>query len=95
MVVMQACMVQLPFAASLGEESLLLRLVESAVAVNAYGSETLNAVITFKWRKFARREIYTKTVIYMSFLVVYTVYAIILRCVLQGEVTSSGAALIP
>lgn len=79
MVVMQAAMVQLPFAASLGEDSLLLRLVESAVAVNAYGSETLSAVITFKWRKFAMREIYTKTIIFMTFLAIYTIYAIILR----------------
>ena len=79
MVVMQAAMVQLPFAASIGESSLLLRLVESDVAVNAYGCETLNAVITFKWRKFAMREIYTKTIIFMTFLVTYTVYAIVLR----------------
>jgi hypothetical protein len=79
MVVMQAAMVQLPFAALIGQNSLLQRLVESDVAVNAYGCETLNAVITFKWRKFAMREIYTKTIIFMTFLVTYTVYAIVLR----------------
>ena len=79
MVVMQAAMVQLPFAAAVGDDSLLLRLVESDVAVNTYGCETLNAVISFKWRKFAMREIYTKTIIFMTFLVTYTAYAVILR----------------
>ena len=80
MVVMQAAMVQLPFAAAVGEDSLLLRLVESDVAVNAYGCETLNAVIMYKWRQFAMRDIYTKTIIYLVFLAAYTAYAIILRC---------------
>ncbi|GAX75027.1 hypothetical protein CEUSTIGMA_g2473.t1 [Chlamydomonas eustigma] len=76
MVVMQAAMVQLPFAGSLGNESLLLQLVESDVGVGTYGCETVKAVIDFKWQKFARNEIYTKAIVYASFLAVYTAFAI-------------------
>ncbi len=79
MVVMQAVMVQLPFAGSLGYDSMLQRLVESDVGVNTFGSETVKAVIAFKWKKFAMRQIYTKTFIYMSFLSAFTIFAVIYR----------------
>ncbi len=84
MVVMQALMVQLPFAGSLGHDSMLMRLVESAVGVNAYGSETVRAVIAFKWKKFARRDIYTKAVLYLIFLAIWTAFAILYRQVLSA-----------
>jgi hypothetical protein len=76
MVVMQAAMVQLPFVGSVGHESMLLQLVESDVGVGTYGCETLRTVIDFKWQRFARKEIYTKAIVYASFLAVYTGFAI-------------------
>ena len=39
------------------------------------------AVIEYKWRKFAKVRIYTNTVIYLSYMILFTVYAIILRLV--------------
>lgn len=79
MVVMEAVMVRLPFPAAIGNDSLLHTLGESRVPVRTFGSETVNAIITYKWRKFAQRQIYTKTIIYMVYLLLYTVYAILLR----------------
>ncbi len=87
MVVMQAMMVQLPFAGSMASNSLLMRLVESAVGVNTYGSETVKAVIAYKWKTFAGREIYRKAIYYMIFLAVWTVFAIIYRRVLHERFT--------
>lgn len=84
MVVMEAVMVRLPFCASIGHGSVLDTLVESNVPVKTFGSETVKAIITYKWRKFAQRQIYTKAILYMTFVLLFTAYAIILRCVWHG-----------
>jgi hypothetical protein len=42
-------MVKLPFACSLGKESLLQTLVASNVPVQAYGTPTVSTVIKHKW----------------------------------------------
>ena len=79
MVVMQATMVRLPFTANTGDNSLLMRLVKSGVSFNAYGCDTLDAIITFKWQTFAMRAIYRKMIIYLIFLAAFTAYAILVR----------------
>ena len=76
---MQASMVRLPFATDTGDESFLTRLVDSGVSLNAYGCETLNAIITYKWETYARRSIYIKMIIYMIFLACFSALAIIVR----------------
>ena len=63
MVVMEASMVRLPYAANLGKGSMLHTLVESSVPVQAYGSETVKAIIHYKWQKFAKWKIFTKAVV--------------------------------
>ena len=57
MVVMEAAMVRLPFAAASGTDSLLRTIVEADVPVETYGSETLKAIIAFKWQEFARKQV--------------------------------------
>ena len=79
MTVMRASMVRLPFAAGTGDNSLLLRLVDSNISFNAYGCETLNAIIDYKWQRFAKRSIYTKMIIYLIYIAAYTAFAIIIR----------------
>jgi hypothetical protein len=80
MVVMEALMVQLPFPAELGNTGLLHQLGESHVPVKTFGSESVHAIITYKWKKFAERAILIKTIVYLLYLAAYTVYAIIIRC---------------
>ncbi len=57
MVVMEAAMVRLPFAVSRGHDSLLRTIVEADVAVEIFGSETLKAIIAYKWQEFAKRQV--------------------------------------
>lgn len=78
MVVMEAVMVQLPFPAEVGSEGLLHKLGESNLPVKAFGSDTVQAIIMFKWRKFSQRAILIKTIIYMAYLFVFTAYACLL-----------------
>lgn len=77
MIVMEAAMVVLPFSADQGKGSVLHTLVESAVPVETFGSETVKAIIDYKWRRFARRQIYTKGGVYLLFVTLFTVYAIL------------------
>lgn len=73
MVVMEAVMVRLPFAAGRGKGSLLHTLVESDVPVETFGSSTVRAIIDYKWRRFAKRQIYTKSLIYLIYVLLFTV----------------------
>eukprot|EP00798_Chlamydomonas_sp_ICE-L_P021486 gene21486-28462_t len=77
MVMMEASMVRLPYAASLGKGSILHTLMESDVPVQTFGSDTVKAVINYKWKNFAMWKIFTKAIIYIFFIAVFTVYAII------------------
>lgn len=47
--------------------------------MKAYGADTIRAIITYKWKIFASREIYSNAAVYMLFLVTFTTYAILLR----------------
>eukprot|EP00201_Polytomella_parva_P015433 CAMPEP_0175051112 /NCGR_PEP_ID=MMETSP0052_2-20121109/7617_1 /TAXON_ID=51329 ORGANISM="Polytomella parva, Strain SAG 63-3" /NCGR_SAMPLE_ID=MMETSP0052_2 /ASSEMBLY_ACC=CAM_ASM_000194 /LENGTH=541 /DNA_ID=CAMNT_0016315357 /DNA_START=84 /DNA_END=1705 /DNA_ORIENTATION=- len=76
-ILMEASMVQLPFAVASGKDSLLHTMVESAVPVQAFGSDTVKAIIDFKWNRFARIKIYSKFLLYFFFVLVYTVGAIL------------------
>ncbi|MEW5305080.1 MAG: hypothetical protein WDW36_007644 [Sanguina aurantia] len=60
MVIMEAYMVLLP----------------RGVSVSTYGTPTIKAIIDFKWDQFARAQIYTKTLIYMLFVVTFTAFAV-------------------
>lgn len=44
MVVMEAMMVRLPFAASMGNDSVLNKLVNSSVGVHTYASATVQVI---------------------------------------------------
>ncbi len=83
-------MVRLPFSCSIGPGSLLNTLIESDVPVDTFGSKSIHAMITYKWRKFAQKETYTKTILYLTFVLLYTAYAIVLRCVCLTHVAPTG-----
>eukprot|EP00798_Chlamydomonas_sp_ICE-L_P023436 gene23436-30721_t len=77
MVMMRASMVRLPYSASLGKDSLLETLVSNAqVPVMTFGSNTVKAIINYKWDRFAKRQIFFKALIYMVFIITFTLYAI-------------------
>eukprot|EP00955_Chlamydomonas_euryale_P057199 356692-Chlamydomonas_euryale.AAC.7 len=75
---MEAVMVQLPFSAQLGNDGLLHKLAEANLPVKTFGSETLRAIIMFKWKKFSQRAILIKTIIYLAYLFIFTAYACLL-----------------
>eukprot|EP00798_Chlamydomonas_sp_ICE-L_P018883 gene18883-25441_t len=77
MVVMQASMIPLPYATDLGNGTFLQKLLESDVPVQTYSSDTVRAIIDYKWKKFAKRKIYTKALVYLSFIAVFTAFAIL------------------
>ncbi len=49
------------------------------VPVNTYGSDSIKAIIDFKWKKFGQSSVLKKACLYMTFVLVYTIYAILLR----------------
>ncbi|GFR45654.1 hypothetical protein Agub_g7065 [Astrephomene gubernaculifera] len=73
----KASMVRLPYACSIGRDSLLQTLVESDVPVKAYGTPTLRAIIKHKWRLYARRKLLTRSLIYVCYVVLFTVTGIL------------------
>ncbi|EFJ51236.1 hypothetical protein VOLCADRAFT_88109 [Volvox carteri f. nagariensis] len=77
MALMEACMVPLPFAAASGKTSVLHTLVESSVPVQTYGSDTVKAIVDYKWRNFAQRRIYIKALVYLLYTVIFTVFAVL------------------
>jgi hypothetical protein len=77
----KASMVRLPFACSIGKESLLQTLVESDVPVQAYGTPTVRAVIRHKWRLYAQSKLIIRALNYMFYTLVFTVYAILFAMV--------------
>ncbi|KXZ50265.1 hypothetical protein GPECTOR_17g904 [Gonium pectorale] len=77
MALMEACMVRLPFAAASGKTSVLHTLVESGVPVQTFGSDTVKAIVDYKWRNFAQRRIYIKALVYLLYTVLFTVFAVL------------------
>jgi hypothetical protein len=77
MMVVEASMVQLPFALKFGQGSLLNDLVEADVPVQTFGSATVSAIIDYKWNKFARRAIFSKLLVYLTFTLLFTIYGIL------------------
>lgn len=75
MALMEACMVPLPFAAASGKTSVLHTLVESSVPVQTYGSDTVKAIVDYKWRNFAQRRVYIKALVYLNYTLIFTVFA--------------------
>mmetsp|Transcript_14469 Transcript_14469/g.31389 ORF Transcript_14469/g.31389 Transcript_14469/m.31389 type:complete len:1906 (-) Transcript_14469:1211-6928(-) len=73
----KASMVRLPFACSIGKESLLQTLVESNVPVQAYGTPTVRAVIKHKWRLYGRLRLSIRALIYCAYTVIFTTYAVL------------------
>eukprot|EP00798_Chlamydomonas_sp_ICE-L_P018926 gene18926-25491_t len=71
-------MVKLPYAARIGKDSILETLIgNTQINVKTFGSETLKAIINYKWDRFAKKQIFTKALVYMVFISIFTVYAII------------------
>ncbi len=83
----KASMVRLPFACTVGKESLLQTLVESDVPVQAYGTPSVRAVIRHKWRLYARSKLLTRAIVYCIYTVLYTVF-----CVLYAMVSRPPGA---
>ncbi|GFR49848.1 hypothetical protein Agub_g11948 [Astrephomene gubernaculifera] len=77
MALMEACMVRLPFAANSGKTSVLHTLVESSVPVQTFGSDTVKAIVDYKWRNFAQRRIYIKALVYLLYTILFTVFAVL------------------
>ncbi|GIL43770.1 hypothetical protein Vafri_1390 [Volvox africanus] len=77
MALMEACMVPLPFAAASGKTSVLHTLVESSVPVQTYGSDTVKAIVDYKWRNFAQRRIYIKALVYLVYTIIFTIFAVL------------------
>ncbi|GIL81855.1 hypothetical protein Vretimale_1435 [Volvox reticuliferus] len=77
MALMEACMVPLPFAAASGKTSVLHTLVESSVPVQTYGSDTVKAIVDYKWRNFAQRRIYIKALVYLLYTIIFTIFAVL------------------
>ncbi|KAF5832015.1 hypothetical protein DUNSADRAFT_12256 [Dunaliella salina] len=73
----KANMVRLPYACSIGPDSLLHSLVESDVPVQAFGSPTIQAVVRHKWRLYARTRLVIRASIYLFYALANTVFAII------------------
>jgi hypothetical protein len=73
----KASMVRLPYACSIGRDSLLQTLVESDVPVKVYGTPTLRAIIKHKWRLYARRKLLIRSLIYVFYVVMFTVTGIL------------------
>ncbi|KXZ51579.1 hypothetical protein GPECTOR_12g542 [Gonium pectorale] len=73
----KASMVRLPYACSIGRDSLLQTLVESDVPVKVYGTPTLRAIIKHKWRLYARRKLLTRSLIYVFYVIMFTVTGIL------------------
>ncbi|GFH18362.1 uncharacterized protein HaLaN_15156, partial [Haematococcus lacustris] len=78
MIVMEAAMVRLPYAATVGAQSILSTLVESTVPVETFGSATVKAIIDYKWKRFARRRIYTKSLVYLIYVLLFTAFAVVI-----------------
>ncbi|KAG2499706.1 hypothetical protein HYH03_002641 [Edaphochlamys debaryana] len=77
MALMEACMVRLPFAAASGKSSVLHTLVESSVPVQTFGSDTVKAIVDYKWRNFAQRRIYIKALVYVIYTLLFTIFAVL------------------
>jgi len=73
----KANMVRLPYACSIGPDSLLHSLVESDVPVQAFGSPTIQAVVRHKWRLYARTRLVIRASIYLFYALANTVFAIL------------------
>lgn len=73
----KASMVRLPYACSIGRDSLLQTLLESDVPVQTYGTPTLRAVIKHKWRLYARARLLTRASLYLLYTLLFTVYAVL------------------
>lgn len=73
----KASMVRLPFACSVGKDSLLHTLVDSDVPVQAFGTQTLRAVIKHKWRMYARTKLLIRSINYCFYTLCFTVFTIL------------------
>ncbi|MEW5316534.1 MAG: hypothetical protein WDW38_007902 [Sanguina aurantia] len=73
----KASMVLLPYACSIGRESLLHTLVESSVPVKAFGTPSIRAVIKHKWRLYARNKIAFRAVVFLIYVALFTVFGIL------------------
>ncbi|PNW77392.1 hypothetical protein CHLRE_10g434600v5 [Chlamydomonas reinhardtii] len=73
----KASMVRLPYACSIGRDSLLQTLVESDVPVKVYGTPTLRAIIKHKWRLYARRKLLVRSLIYVFYVIMFTVTGVL------------------
>jgi hypothetical protein len=45
--------------------------------VETFGSSTVRAIIDYKWKRFARRQIYTKSLVYLVYVLLFTVFAVL------------------
>lgn len=86
-------MVRLPFACGVGKDSLLHTLVDSDVPVQAFGTQTVRAVIRHKWRLYARSKLLLRSINYCFYTLCFTVYAILYSMVSEGGKAIKSACI--
>ncbi|KAJ9517001.1 hypothetical protein QJQ45_027354 [Haematococcus lacustris] len=47
-------------------------------SVETFGSATVKAIIDYKWKRFARRRIYSKSLVYLIYVLLFTAFAVVI-----------------